>query len=185
MYLKIGERSKLKTTTLSVFFSWLVVFGLLQINDLSDDVSYDITIYGGDTTLYSKCNQASELGQQLGWQVVSELESDKRDTVDWARKWLVDFYAVKTQLILFDRSNNTRAIDVKMAGSVLEEKSSFKMLGLTFHSKLDWGSYIISIAKTASKEIGALTRSIKFLSPKVALYLYKSTVLLSRLVWCP
>ena len=37
-----------------------------------------------------------------------------------------------------------------MNGSVLEEKSSFKMLGLTFSSKLDWGSHSISIAKTAS-----------------------------------
>ena len=63
-----------------------------------------------------------------------------------------------------------------MDGSVLEEKSSFKMLVLTFSSKLDWGSYIISIAKTASKKIGALIRSIKFLSPEVALYLYKSTI---------
>ena len=43
---------------------------------------------------------------------------------------------------------------------VLEEKLSFKMQGLTFSSKLDWGSYIISIAKTASKKIGALTRSM-------------------------
>ena len=47
---------------------------------------------------------------------------------------------------------------------------------LTFSSKLDWGSYIISIAKTASKKIGALICSIKFLSPEVALYLYKSTI---------
>ena len=50
------------------------------------------------------------------------------------------------------------------------------MLGLTFSSKLDWGSYIISIAKTASKKIGALIRSMKFLSPVFALYLYKSTI---------
>ena len=62
-----------------------------------------------------------------------------------------------------------------MDGSVLEE-ISFKMLGLAFSSKLDWGSYIISIAKTASKKIGALIRSIKFLSPEVVLYLYKSTI---------
>ena len=63
-----------------------------------------------------------------------------------------------------------------MDGSVLQGKLSFKMLGLTFSSKLDWGSYIISIAKTASKKIGALFHSIKFLSPEVALYLYKSTI---------
>ena len=64
------------------------------------------------------------------------------------------------------------SIDVKMDGSVLEEKSSFKMLRLTFSSKLDWGSYIIFIAKTASIKIGALIRFMKFLSPKVVLYLY-------------
>ena len=62
-----------------------------------------------------------------------------------------------------------------MDGSV-EEKSSFKMLGLTFSSKLNWGSYIISIAKTASKKIEALICSMKFLSPEVALYLYKYTI---------
>ena len=96
--------------------------------------------------------------------------------MDWVKKWLVDFNAGKTQLVSLDRSNNTGSIDVKMDGSVLGEKSSFKMLGLTFSSKLDWDSYIISIAKTASKKIGALIRSMKFLSPEVALYLYKSTI---------
>ena len=94
----------------------------------------------------------------------------------WGRKWLVDFNAGKTQLVSFDRSNNTGAIDVKMKKSVLKEKSSIKMVGLTFSSKLDWGSYIISIAKTASKKIGAFICSIKFLSPVVALYLYKPTL---------
>ena len=108
--------------------------------------------------------------------MASELESDLRDTVGWSKKWLVDFNAGKTQLVSFDWSNNTGSIDVKMDGSVLEEKSSFKMLGLTFSSELDWVSYIISIAKTASKKIGALVRSMKFLSPEVALYLYKSTI---------
>ena len=108
--------------------------------------------------------------------LASELESDLRDTVDWGKTWLVDFSAGKTQLVLFGRSNNNGSIDVKMDRSVLEEKSSFKMLRLTFSSKLDWGSYIISIGRTASKKIGALISSMKFLSPEVALYLYKSTL---------
>ena len=46
--------------------------------------------------------------------------------MDWGNKWLVDFNAVKTQLVSFDPSNNNGSIDVKMDGSVLEEKSSFK-----------------------------------------------------------
>ena len=147
---------------------------LLYINGLPDDVICDVAIYADDTNLYSKCDQASDMWQQL--ELASELESDLRDTVDWGKKWLVDFNAEKTQLVSFDRSNNIGAIDVKMGGSVLVENFSFKILGLTFSSKLDWGSYIISIAKTASKKIGGLIRSMKFLSPEVALYLYKSTI---------
>ena len=94
--------------------------------------------------------------------------------MDQGRKWLLDFNAGKTQPVLFDWSNNTSAIDVEVDGPAIEENSSFKMLGLTFSSKLDWAFYIISIAKTASKKIGALMRSLKFLSPEVALYPYKS-----------
>ena len=91
----------------------------------------NIAIYDDDTTLWSKRDQASsDLRQQL--ELASELESDLRDTVEWSKKWIVDFNAGKTQLVSFDRYNNTGAIDVKMDGSVLKEKSSFKMLGLAF-----------------------------------------------------
>ena len=92
---------------------------LLYINDLPDDVICDIAIFADDTTLYSKGDQASDLWQQL--ELASELESDLRDTVDWGRKWLVDFNAGKPQMVLFDWSN-TGAIDVKTDGSVLQEK---------------------------------------------------------------
>ena len=47
--------------------------------------------------------------------------------MDWGKKWLVAFSAGKTQLVWFDSSNNNGSIDVKMDGSVLEEKSSFRM----------------------------------------------------------
>ena len=115
--------------------------------------------------LYFKCDQVSDLWQQL--ELTSELESDlwtgtgsgllisMLEKFNWFRL---------TVLII-----NTGAVNVKMSGSALEEKSYIKMLGLTFSSKLDWGSCIISIAKTASKKIGALIRSIKFLSPEVPL----------------
>ena len=54
-----------------------------------------------------------------------------------------------------------------MDRSVFEKKLFFDMLGLTFSSKLEWGSCITSIGETACK---------KFLSPEVAPYLYKSTI---------
>ena len=60
--------------------------------------------------------------------------------MELGEKWLADFKAVETLLVPFDQSNNIGFINVKVDGSVLEEKSSFKMLGLTFFSKLDWGT---------------------------------------------
>ena len=105
----------------------------------------------GNTTLYSQCDHSSGLLQKL--ELAAELKSDLRDTVDWGREWLVDFSAGKTELVSFDRSNNAGAIVVKMDGSNVDEKSSFKRLVLSFSSKLDWGSYTISVPKTASKKL--------------------------------
>ena len=59
---------------------------------------------------------------------------------------------------------------------VLDEKWSFKMLGLSFSSKLDWSSYIISINKIGSKKIGAFIHFMKILFLEASLYLYKSTL---------
>ena len=73
-----------------------------------------------------------------------------------------------------------------MDGSVLEEKSPFKMLELT--SKMDWVSCIISIAEFASKKIGVLTYLLSIFLLRLLVYLYKSTtmhgILLSCLGWC-
>ena len=84
-------------------------FFLLYINDLPDDLICNIPIYADNTTLCSKWDWASDPWQQL--ELASELKSDLRDTVGWGRKWL-DFNAGKTQLVLFDRANNTGATDV-------------------------------------------------------------------------
>ena len=88
---------------------------LLHISDLPDDVICDIAIYADDTNLYSIC----DLWQQV--ELASELESDLIGTINWDRKWIVDFSAGKTELVSFDWSNNTGAIDVQMDGLVLEK----------------------------------------------------------------
>ena len=48
----------------------------------------------------------------------------------------------KTQLVSFDCSKRSGATDVKMDGSIHAKKLSFKILRLSFSSKLDWGSSI-------------------------------------------
>ena len=76
---------------------------LLYIDDLPDDIICNIAMYADDTTLYS------DLWQQL--QLASEFEFDLGDLVYWGNKWLVDFDAGKTQLVLFDQSNNNGSIE--------------------------------------------------------------------------
>ena len=99
---------------------------LIYINDLPD-VICNIAIYADDSTLYSKCDQTSNLWQQL--ELAFGLESDLRDAVDWGRTRLVDLNAGETQLVSFDQSNNTGAIDVKMDWSALELTSLLNWFG--------------------------------------------------------
>ena len=63
----------------------------------------------------------------------------------------------------------------KCVGLFLRSNHLWRYWAVLF-SKLDWSSYIVSIAKTVSKNIGALIRSMKFLSPEVPPYFYKSTM---------
>ena len=117
---------------------------LLYINELPDAICNIFTYV--DDTIHSLILIRHLIGGN-NLELPSELDSDLQESVDWRRKWLVDFNAEKTQLLSFDCSSNTGAIDVKRNGSVLEAKSSFKVLGL--------GIYIMSIVKSVSKKIGA------------------------------
>ena len=94
----------LYTTTTQKNFALPPVY----INDLPADVICDVAIYADDTILCPKCDQTSDLWQQL--ELASELESDLQDTVDWGRKWLVDFNDGKIQLVSFDWSSNTGGV---------------------------------------------------------------------------
>ena len=71
-----------------------------------------------------------------------------------------------------------------MDKSIFEEKSSLKILELPFSSKLDWGSYIVSVPQIVSKKTEALVHPMTFLSPEVFLYLFISSVCLSAESCC-
>ena len=107
-------------------------------------------------------------GNNLNWLLYLNLIYE---TVDCGKKWLVDFNTGKTQLVLFDWSNNNGSIDVKMDGSVLEEKSSLKMLGL------NWiGVVTLSLLLKLPPKNCSFNWFYEVLSPEVALYLYKAVI---------
>ena len=130
---------------------------LLYSKDLLDNVICNITIYADDTTLYSKCDQASDLTQQLG--LASELEYDLvQDILDRYRKRLVNFNARRCfkcsfQCLLTDLITIVLLI-WKWMSLFLRKDQLLRYWGcLSFSSKLDWGSCIVSLAKTVFKKL--------------------------------
>ena len=134
---------------------------LLYINDLPDDVIWNIAIYADDNIFYSNCDQASNLWQQL--ELASELESDLWDTVDLGRKTLLISRLEKLNCFCLTGLITLVLLVWKWMGLFLRKNLFLRCWG--WLSLLNWiGTHITSIAKTAS-------RSMKFLSPEVALYL--------------
>ena len=82
-----------------------------------------------------------------------EFESGLQDTVDWCRKWLLDGNTGINRNLFIEKK-----MDV-----FLMKNNFFKMWDLFLCPKLDWSSYIVSVAETVSNKIGALISSTKFL----------------------
>ena len=101
-------------------------------------------------------------------------------TLGWGRKWLVDLNVGKTQQVSFEQSKNIVAIDVKMNGSVLEDKLPFN--GIDFGFLIGLGSYIIFIVETSFKKIGALI--CRLLCISINLLCGLDGILWSCLDWC-
>ena len=97
-----------------------------------------------DTSLYSKCDQASDLWQQL--KLATDFKSDLQSTAEWSTNWLVDF----PQLLLFDRSNISGAIGVKTDRFFLKKKHIWRFWDST--SLQNWiGTLTLSLLPRLSQ----------------------------------
>ena len=100
------------------------------------------------------------------------------DTIDWGKKGIVDFNAGEAKLGSFEQFRTLVLLMQKRMDLLLKQNHFFEkmMLGLSFSSKLNWGSHTVSIAKTAFKKMGPLIHSMNFFPPEAALYFYKATI---------
>ena len=89
--------------------------------------------------------------------------------MDLGRKWLVGFNAGKSQLVLFEQCNDTGAVDVKMDGPVLEEKSSLKMPRLSFSCRLDWALTLSLLLKLPPRKMVNFGRCLSEMAQQVPL----------------
>ena len=146
----------------------------LQRKDLPKHIfSSLVSIYADDTTLYGSTS-VSVSDQKLA----TDLSDDLEHVVQWGKTWLVSFNASKTKLVSFHHHQTDPGFHpVVMDASTLSESVHLdRLLGLKLTQDLKWNSYISSIASEASKMIGSLYRSRKYLTPSAILYLYKSQI---------
>ena len=143
-------------------------FSLLYIHDLHEIVC-NIAVYADDITLYSKCNQVPDL-----W--LRNLNLICKTLWPEAGSGLLISVLEKLNLFCLNGLITLVLLTWKWTGLFFEKNYLVKMLELLFSSKLDWGSYTVYIAKIPSKTIGLLIHSMKFISPEVALFFYKSSI---------
>ena len=99
--------------------------------------------------------------------------------------WLVDFNAGKTQLVSFDQSNTLVLLMWKQMGLFLRKNHLLRCwVWLSLLNCIGALTLSLLLKLFPRKLPWALIRSMKFLSPEIAMYLYRSTILPCMKYFC-
>lgn len=96
------------------------------------------------------------------------LNEDLGKLSDWARKWLIIFNPLKTEVMLISNVFNETSLDLIMDGTILKIVEIHKHLGVHLSSNNKWSKHIDTIIASASKQISFL-RKIKYTFSKQTL----------------
>ena len=112
------------------------------LNDPPDGIISKLVMYADDTSLFNATGRPKVNSKQRQ-QLCDALNKDLQTISEWGSKWLVAFNSSKTQTALYSRLKGDGApLNLQMSNSILEEKDTISLLGLTVSSDLSWKSYI-------------------------------------------
>ena len=113
-----------------------------------------IRLFADDTSLYIIVDLPEDAARILN--------ADLQTISQWANAWLVTFNASKTLSMIFSRkSNPVHHSSLFMNGTIIEETTRHKHLGLTFSSTCTWTDHVNTISEKAWKRLNFL-RALKF-----------------------
>ena len=139
-----------------------------------------IDIFANDSTLYSSISPSSNMAT-----VSYNLSTGLTSIVSCGEKWRVTFNAAKTNSVTFNHHRDPSFPNLNMNSVELARSNSHnQLLGLTLTSELKWDTYISNIAKNASRMVGSLYCSKKYLSPSSIFYFYNSQIRLTMEYCC-
>ena len=140
---------------------------IIFINDITNDLESEITIFADDTTLLAT-GKDPNLTSQI-------LNRDLLKISDWAERWKVTFNAKKSKDMIFSSKCLHNSPPTILNETVIDRVSNHKHLGLILTSNLDWSAQVNEVCLKANRKLAVL-KSVKLLSRKTLDQLYKITV---------
>ena len=106
-------------------------------------------MFADDTILYIIVDNPSDS--------VDSLNDDLDRVTEWASQWIVKFSPSKTKAMLVSKNKSDVPPPIYMEGSIIEEVTSHKHLGVTLTRELTWREHIDNIVANASKSLDILS----------------------------
>jgi hypothetical protein len=140
---------------------------LLFINDISDTLTSTIRLYADDALMHSPLTDNNSVIQ-------FQNDLDKLDI--WASQWKMSFNTAKCSVVFFGKNRSLCLADLRytLNGTVLNQVTSFKYLGVQISSDLTWNEHISIMHSKASGTLGLLRRTLYNAPAKIKAVAYKT-----------
>lgn len=150
---------------------------LLHINDLLES---GVIGYADDSTVVeryiSSARAKSQETQSMRESMIERVNLKLQKVSDWGDANLVKFNPSKTQACLFSAKKSALLLTPTFQGVSLPIVDHLGLLGFTISSKLNFGQQIESMALSASKKLGIVSKVRRYFSPEQLLNLYTAQI---------
>ena len=121
----------------------------IYINDITQVVNNSsMALFADDIAIWNRNQNIEILGQ--------ELQGDLNKIESWSNLWKLKLSVPKTKAMVFTKKTEVTEVHLKLYDLKLECVKTFKFLGLTFDSRLNWGAHVDKIAQRCKKKINIL-----------------------------
>ena len=132
---------------------------LVYVNDINVGILSDINLFADDTSLSSEINSHDS---------VNKLNGDLSTLSQWAKRWLVTFNAVKTELVIFSKKRIVNKPNLVLDNTPINHVNIHKHLGILLSGHLDWHTHISEIVAKANKVLNIL-QALSYIIPRLGL----------------
>ena len=149
------------------------LFYIIYANDLGKCLTQcKMALYADDTVLY--------VAEKDFQQSVLKMQTDINSLSDWCTANGIRVNTDKTKVMVFGTPKLIRELptfEIKSNGTPIQQVSTYKYLGMTLDSNLNYNSHVKKVISTVSGKLKQFQRMRSFLNVRAATLVYKSMIL--------